>query len=145
MLFIFISAITSAVIFTEYLQCVCFRQWLGYGLALFLLLVAIFMVLTRLFIHGNPVVEVTVFVPPPMNRMEQLLAVQNAISHAEGVLQDGAIVLLKIRALILSMFPQVCFPSLFPCWLFVPLLVIFPTLAYYKHLKCVSRIKENFQ
>ncbi|GMN56737.1 hypothetical protein TIFTF001_025851 [Ficus carica] len=85
---------------------IIYRQWLGYSLALFLLSVAIFMVLTRLFIHGNPVVEVTVFVPPPMNRMEQLLAVQNAISHAEGVLQDGAIVLLKIRALILSMFPQ---------------------------------------
>ncbi|KAK4383747.1 hypothetical protein Sango_2747000 [Sesamum angolense] len=38
--------------------------------------------------------------------MEQLLAVQNAISQAEELIQDGNIVLLKFRALLLSIFPQ---------------------------------------
>ncbi|MBA0645207.1 hypothetical protein Goklo_013332 [Gossypium klotzschianum] len=44
--------------------------------------------------------------PPPMNTMEQLLAVQNAISQAEQLVQDGNIVLLKFRALLLSILPQ---------------------------------------
>jgi len=42
--------------------------------------------------------------------MEQLLAVQNAISQAEESIQYGNIVLLKLRALLLSAFPQVWTP-----------------------------------
>ncbi|XP_024020266.1 uncharacterized protein LOC21402869 [Morus notabilis] len=82
------------------------RQWLGYSFALILIFAAIFMVLTRLFSQGNPVDVVKVIAPPPTNKMEQLLAVQNAISQAEGFIQDGNIVLLKLRALLLTMFPQ---------------------------------------
>ncbi|MFQ6668717.1 hypothetical protein Gotur_034262 [Gossypium turneri] len=44
--------------------------------------------------------------PPPMNTMEQLLAVQNAVSQAEQLVQDGNNVLLKFRALQLSILPQ---------------------------------------
>lgn len=65
------------------------------------------MVLTRFCNQGNPVDEVKVLAPPPMNTMEQLLAVQNAISQAEEFIQDGNIVLLKLRALLLAIFPQV--------------------------------------
>lgn len=54
-------------------------------------------------------IELKVMAPPPMNTMEQLLAVQNAISQLEQFVQDANIVLLKLRALLLSLFPQVLF------------------------------------
>ncbi|XP_048330886.2 uncharacterized protein LOC107418779 isoform X1 [Ziziphus jujuba] len=82
------------------------RQWLGYAFAVILILMAVFMVLTRFCSQGKPVDEVKVLAPPAMNTMEQLLAVQNAVSQAEGFIQDGNIVLLKLRALLLSIFPQ---------------------------------------
>ncbi|KAK9198962.1 hypothetical protein WN944_014149 [Citrus x changshan-huyou] len=82
------------------------RGWLGYALALLLVFFAIFMVLTRFLNQGKPVDEVKVIAPPPMNTMEQLLAVQNAISQAEQLIQDGNIFLLKLRGLLLTIFPQ---------------------------------------
>lgn len=69
--------------------------------------IAVFMLLTRYFSQGRPADELKVIAPPEMTTMEQLLAVQNAISQAEELIQDGNIVLLKIRALLLSIFPQV--------------------------------------
>lgn len=74
---------------------------------------AVFMILTRFFSQGKPVDEVKVLAPPPMNTMEQLLAVQNAVALAEEFIQDGNIFLLKLRALLLSIVPQVsCFCTL---------------------------------
>ena len=84
-----------------------FRGWLGYAFALMLLFFAIFVVLTQFCNQGRPADEIKIIAPPPMNTMEQLLAVQNAISQAEQLIQDGNIVLLKFRALLLSIFPQV--------------------------------------
>ncbi|KAK8627864.1 hypothetical protein V6N13_135462 [Hibiscus sabdariffa] len=85
---------------------IIFRGWLGYAFALMVLLSAVFIVLTRLFNQGRPVDEIKIIAPPPMNTMEQLLAVQNAISQAEQLIQDGNVVLLKFRALLLSIFPK---------------------------------------
>ncbi|KAL4362335.1 hypothetical protein GQ457_04G012310 [Hibiscus cannabinus] len=85
---------------------IIFRGWLAYAFALMALFFAIFMALTRLFNQGRPVDEIKIVAPPPMNTMEQLLAVQNAISQVEELIQDGNIVLLKIRALLLSIFPK---------------------------------------
>ncbi|XP_068308511.1 uncharacterized protein [Pyrus communis] len=82
------------------------RGWLSYAFALTLIFIAVFMVLTRYFSQGKSTHEVKVLAPPAMNTMEQLLAVQNAISQAEGIIQDGNVVLLKLRALLLSLFPQ---------------------------------------
>ncbi|PNX80996.1 hypothetical protein L195_g037010, partial [Trifolium pratense] len=86
---------------------IIWRGWLGYAAALVLVLVASFMIITRWFNQGRPVTEVKVVAPPPMNTMEQLLAVQTAVSQAEQLIQDGNIVLLKFRGLLLSIFPQV--------------------------------------
>lgn len=70
------------------------------------------MVLTKYFSNREKVmIELKVIAPPPMNTMEQLLAVQNAISQFEQLIQDANIVLLKFRALLLSLFPQVSLPS----------------------------------
>ncbi|GKV23561.1 hypothetical protein SLEP1_g33270 [Rubroshorea leprosula] len=82
------------------------RGWLSYAFALMPLFLAAFVVLTRCFNQGRPVYEIKVIAPPPMNTMEQLLAVQNAISKVEQLIQDGNIVLLKFRALLMSIFPQ---------------------------------------
>ncbi|MCL7029378.1 hypothetical protein MKW94_011538 [Papaver nudicaule] len=82
------------------------RGWLHYAFALLLLFIAIFMLLTRWSNQGRPVDEVKVIAPPSMNTMEQLLAVQNAISQVEAFIQDGNISLLKLRALFLSVSPK---------------------------------------
>lgn len=92
------------------------RGWLCYAFVLLLTFFAVFLVITRCLSQGKTVDELKVMAPPPMNAMEQLLAVQNAISQAEELIQDGNIVLLKIRALLLSIFPQVC--ANFTCFLF---------------------------
>ncbi|XP_057447030.1 uncharacterized protein LOC130738870 isoform X2 [Lotus japonicus] len=90
-------------LFFSYIIC---RGWLGYAMAAGLVLPAVFMIITRCFSQGRPVIEVKVIAPPPMNTMEQLLAVQNAVSQAEQLIQDGNIILLKLRGLLLSIFPQ---------------------------------------
>lgn len=105
---VFLSAYhTGGHLFPANLQGVHFRGWLSYAFAVTLVFIAIFMMLTRFISQGKSAHEVKVLAPPPMNTMEQLLAIQNAISQAEGIVQDGNIVLLKLRALLLSLFPQV--------------------------------------
>lgn len=85
------------------------------------LFLAIFMVLTRCCSQGRPIVELEVRAPPPMNTMEQLLAVQNAVSHITELIQDGNIVLLKLRALLLASPSQVHFESFLSMFCFVKL------------------------
>ncbi|XP_065860726.1 uncharacterized protein [Euphorbia lathyris] len=96
----------KSLVFNLISSYIIWRGWLGYVFGATLILFAIFMVLTRFCSGGQPVSEVKVIAPPPMNTMEQLLAVQNAVSQAEQVIQDGNVVLLKLRALLLSIFPQ---------------------------------------
>ncbi|EOY21044.1 hypothetical protein QUC31_007167 [Theobroma cacao] len=96
----------KSLVFCLLFTFIIFRGWLGYAFALMLLFFAIFMVLTRFCNQGRPAEEIKIIAPPPMNTMEQLLAVQNAISQVEQLIQDGNIVLLKFRALLLSIFPQ---------------------------------------
>ena len=67
--------------------------------------------LSRYCNKGRVIAEVKVLAPPPMNTMEQLLAVQNAISKVEEFVQDGNIFLLKLRALLLAGSSQVFFSS----------------------------------
>lgn len=69
------------------------------------------MLLTRFTNQGRPINQIKVKVPPVMNTMEQILAVQSAISKVEELVQDGNIVLLKIRALLLAVSSQVLFFS----------------------------------
>ncbi|CAH2036181.1 unnamed protein product [Thlaspi arvense] len=86
---------------------IIYRGWIGYVLAAAFIFVSGFIVLTRCFSNREKaMIELKVIAPPPMNTMEQLLAVQNAISQLEQLVQDANIVLLKLRALLLSLFPQ---------------------------------------
>ncbi|XP_062159213.1 uncharacterized protein LOC133866638 isoform X2 [Alnus glutinosa] len=96
----------KSLVFCSVFSYIICRGWLGYSFALTFIFIAVFMVLTRFCGQGKPIDDVKVMAPPPMNTMEQLLTVQNAISQAEGLIQDSNIVLLKIRALLLCIFPQ---------------------------------------
>lgn len=96
----------KSIVFCIVVTYIISRGWLGYASAFLLAFIAVFMLLTRYFSQGRPADELKVIAPPEMTTMEQLLAVQNAISQAEELIQDGNIVLLKIRALLLSIFPQ---------------------------------------
>ncbi|KAI3509357.1 hypothetical protein L1887_24580 [Cichorium endivia] len=96
------KSLTFCVVFTF----IIYWGWLPYVFAILLNFFALNMVLARVFNGGRPVDELKVIVPPSMTKMEQLLAVQNAISQAEELIQEGNVVLLKIRGLLLSIFPQ---------------------------------------
>ncbi|OWM83014.1 hypothetical protein CDL15_Pgr005414 [Punica granatum] len=85
---------------------IIYRGLLGYAVALMCIFIAVFMVLTKYLNQEKDAQKVKVIAPPPMNTMEQLLAVQTAISQAEGFIQDGNIVLLKLRALMMSIYPR---------------------------------------
>ncbi|OAY65842.1 hypothetical protein ACMD2_11219 [Ananas comosus] len=92
----------KSLVFCGAFSYIIIRGWLGYALVMVLLFMAIFMLLTRFSNQGRPINELKVVAPPPMNTMEQLLAVQNAISQVEEIVQDGNIILLKLRALLLA-------------------------------------------
>ncbi|XP_062223382.1 uncharacterized protein LOC133922186 isoform X1 [Phragmites australis] len=95
----------KSMLFCFLFSYIIIRGWIIYFVVMVLLFSATFMFLTRLTNQGKPMTEVKVASPPPMNTMEQLLAVQNAISKIEELVQDANIVLLKIRALLLA-FPS---------------------------------------
>jgi hypothetical protein len=97
---------TKSSVFCLLTTFIIWRGWLVYVFALASLFSAIFMVLTRCFSREKLMIELKVTAPPPMNTMEQLLAVQNGISELEQNIQDANIVLLKFRALLFSLFPQ---------------------------------------
>ncbi|XP_074564133.1 uncharacterized protein LOC141820672 [Curcuma longa] len=92
---------------------IIFREWLRYVLVLLLVFLVIFMLLTRISNQGKPIDELMVKAPPAMNTMEQILAVQNAISQLEELVQDGNIILLKLRALLLAVPTQAANKAIF--------------------------------
>ncbi|KNA18179.1 hypothetical protein SOVF_073220, partial [Spinacia oleracea] len=96
----------KSTVFCAVVAFAIFRGWLVYIFASPPIFIAMFMLLTLWLSQGRPVVEVKVIAPPAKNAMEQLLAVQNAISQAEEFIQFGNIILLKLRALLLSISPQ---------------------------------------
>ncbi|XP_021736341.1 uncharacterized protein LOC110702897 [Chenopodium quinoa] len=96
----------KSLVFCTIVAYAVFRGWLVYVLASPLICIAFFMLLTLWFSQGRPVSEVKVIAPPAKNAMEQILAVQNAVSQAEEFIQFGNIILLKLRALLLSISPQ---------------------------------------
>lgn len=57
--------------------------------------------------RGKPLEAFKITAPPSQNAVEQLLALQEAISQVEALIQDGNVFLLKIRALLFAALPQV--------------------------------------
>nr|GLL17492.1 uncharacterized protein LOC109172326 [Ipomoea trifida] len=96
----------KSMIFCLVFTCIIIRGWLGYACALLLAFFALYLGLTCFFSQSRASRTLKVIVPPSMNTMEQLFAVQSVVSQAEELIQDGNIVLLKCRAILLSIFPQ---------------------------------------
>ncbi|EPS62379.1 hypothetical protein M569_12411, partial [Genlisea aurea] len=94
----------KSVAFCSICSFIILRGWVGYAAAAVLAFLGVFMLLSCYL--GIPAEDLKVKAPPAMNTMEQLLAVQNAISQAEEFLQEGSIALLKCRSLLISAFPQ---------------------------------------
>ncbi|KAG9157693.1 hypothetical protein Leryth_022906 [Lithospermum erythrorhizon] len=96
----------KSAVFCLAFTCIIIRGWLAYTFALLLVLFAAAIILMRCFKQPGPADKLKVVPPPPMNTMEQLLAVQNGITQVEELIQDGNVILLKIHGLLLSIFPQ---------------------------------------
>lgn len=58
---------------------------------------------------GKTVEACKIIAPPNRNPVEQLLTLQDAIGQVESLIQAGNIILLKIRALLFAVLPQVSF------------------------------------
>lgn len=97
---------TKSLAFCLIFAFIIYLGWLSYFFALLLTFFASNTMLARYSNGKKAGNELKVTVPPAMNKMEQLLAVQNAISQAEELIQEGNVILLKIRGLLLSLYPQ---------------------------------------
>lgn len=84
-----------------------YRGWIQYLLPTIFLFIAIIMLWRRHFRKGGALEPFTVRPPPNRNAVEQLLTLQEAITQFESLIQAGNIALLKIRALLLAILPQV--------------------------------------
>lgn len=91
--------------------CTLYRGWLSYVPPAALALLAAYMAYVRHMRNNNnePIKEVVVSTPPNQSTVEQLLALQQALSQLESLIQAGNIFLLKTRALILSALPEVSY------------------------------------
>ncbi|CAM0901723.1 unnamed protein product [Alopecurus aequalis] len=85
---------------------IVYRGWIWYMFPGFLLGSTVFMLWNKY--HGNnQLIEAFEVTTPPRRRtVEQLLALQEAISQLETHVQAGNIFLLKLRSLMLAAFPQ---------------------------------------
>lgn len=84
-----------------------YRGWFSYVLPSVCVCVAVVMLWCRHFNRGKPL-EPFRITPPHNNAVEQLLSLQEAITQVEALLRAGNIILLKIRALLFAVLPQVC-------------------------------------
>lgn len=86
-----------------------YRDWLSYIPAVLLVSISLYIFYMRYMKKKEQigVGEVLIPVPEGTSTVEALLAVQQAVSQAESTIQGANIALLKIRALLLSNYPEV--------------------------------------
>lgn len=84
-----------------------YRGWFSYVLPSVFVCIAVVMLWCRHLNRGKPL-EPFRITPPHNNAVEQLLLLQEAITQVEALLRAGNIILLKIRALLFAVLPQVC-------------------------------------
>ncbi|KAF0891120.1 hypothetical protein E2562_005195 [Oryza meyeriana var. granulata] len=85
---------------------IVYRGWICYMFPGFLLGSTLFMLWQRHIGNGQLIGAFEVTTPPRRRTVEQLLALQQAISQLEAHVQAGNIFLLKLRSLMLAAFPQ---------------------------------------
>ncbi|KAG8043929.1 hypothetical protein GUJ93_ZPchr0458g22596 [Zizania palustris] len=85
---------------------IAYRGWMWYTFPGFLLGSTVFMLWQKYNGNGQLIGAFEVTTPPRRRTVEQLLALQKAISQLEAHVQAGNIFLLKLRSLMLAAFPQ---------------------------------------
>ncbi|XP_031496146.1 uncharacterized protein LOC116261501 isoform X2 [Nymphaea colorata] len=83
-----------------------FRDWFKYILPYSFLFLAVLMLWHKHQAKGKPVEVLKVIQPPNRNPVEQLLVLQEVMGQLETYIQAANIILLKLRALLFSAFPQ---------------------------------------
>ncbi|GAB2233571.1 hypothetical protein Droror1_Dr00002797 [Drosera rotundifolia] len=94
---------------TVFLVLMCYimlSRWVAYVLPSILVCLAVVMLWRRHFNKGKTVQPFKIISPPYKNAVEQLIALQEAISQVEALIQAGNVILLKLRALLLAVLPQ---------------------------------------
>lgn len=97
------------MIFVSNYLIIC-RGWIKYTIPSIFILLAITMLWHRYTNKKKPLEAFKIRAPPTKNPVEQLITLQEAIAQVEGSIQSVNIILLKVRALIFAVVPQV--PSL---------------------------------
>lgn len=83
-----------------------YRGWVKYVLPCILLFLAAFMLWCKHLSKRKSLEPFKVTTPPNRHAVEQLISLQEAITQFEALIQDGNIILLKLRALLFASFPQ---------------------------------------
>ncbi|WOH15693.1 hypothetical protein DCAR_0935236 [Daucus carota subsp. sativus] len=97
---------SKSTVFLVLVTYVILGGWMKYVLPSIFIFVAIMMGCNRFANYGKPLEAFNITAPPYRNAVEQLLALQEAISELEALIQAGNIFLLKIRALLFAALPQ---------------------------------------
>ncbi|XP_017230652.1 uncharacterized protein LOC108205272 [Daucus carota subsp. sativus] len=96
----------KSTVFMVLMSYIILKGWIKYVLPSIFLFLAIMMGWHRYAKRGKTLEAFNITVPPSQNAVEQLLALQDAISQVEALIQAGNIFLLKVRALLLAAIPQ---------------------------------------
>ncbi|GFQ03171.1 hypothetical protein PHJA_002460900 [Phtheirospermum japonicum] len=94
---------TIFVLFSSYM---IFREWVRFVLPSILVFLALVMLWRRYAWKRKQLEAFKIVAPPSKNAVEQLLTLQEAITHAEFLIQSANIILLKLRALLFAAAPQ---------------------------------------
>lgn len=102
---------------SNFMLILMYRDWIRYILPSIFVFVAVLMFWWKHFNKGRPLEPFRITPPHNRNAVEQLLTLQEAITQVEALLRAGNIVLLKLRALLFAVLPQVCFKAMPICHL----------------------------
>jgi hypothetical protein len=97
---------SKSITFCVLISYIIYRDWLPYIPPLLLVSLAGYMACVKYKLTDDPVQEILVPTPPGQSKVEQLLALQQALAQLEALLQACNISLLKMRALVLSAIPE---------------------------------------
>lgn len=101
------SALKVGNIVSQTTSIMTFRDWIKYFLSSVFIFLALVMLWRRYTWKRRQLEAFKIVVPPSKNAVEQLLTLQEAITQVESLIQSGNIILLKTRALLFAVVPQV--------------------------------------
>ncbi|KAL3651197.1 hypothetical protein CASFOL_004199 [Castilleja foliolosa] len=96
----------KSTIFVLFFSYMIFREWVRFVLPSIMVLLALVMLWRRYAWKRRQLEAFKIVAPPSKNAVEQLLTLQEAITHIEVLIQSANIILLKLRALLFAAAPQ---------------------------------------